>query len=353
DVGRAAGDAARRRQRRPVGRRGVHLPRQGGGGRPRRFCPRLPDGRRGMSEYIYTDPYQYELRFAPSSAVKTDVEISCDADSGVDVPVADLPEVVAKLYRAAGQEPPILLPRYKPEPEMTRDGKVRAGIRPSRQDMTPAAARDMASWYATAAELATVEALSQPDPAQVAALAEGIRDLAERHVLTTDDGGQAVARAILAAGYARAAGPACGAVSAASRRPSAWRRCSATAPASRSRRRRHPLTACTWSRRSGRAAPAWWRPGQGWTPPSPRPPASSATTGWLTSCCASGRTAPPASSPRRGRRACDAEDPGGRQRLPLRDPPHPRPPRQVRGPDRRLPPARAGADDVLGLPVRA
>lgn len=156
-----------------------------------------------MSEYIYTDPYQYELRFAPSSAVKTDVEISCDADSGVDVPVADLPEVVAKLYRAAGQEPPILLPRYKPEPEMTRDGKVRAGIRPSRQDMTPAAARDMASWYATAAELATVEALSQPDPAQVAALAEVIRDLAERDVLTTDDGGQAVARAILAAGYAR------------------------------------------------------------------------------------------------------------------------------------------------------
>src|SRR5690606_24670475 len=188
---------------RPVGRRGVHLPRQGGGGRPRRFCPRLPAGRRGMSEYIYTGPYQYERRSAPASAVQTDVERSCDADSGADVPVAALTQGAAKSSRAAGQEPPILLPRREPDPAMTRDGKVRAGIRPSRQDMTPAAARDMASWYATAAEIATAEALSQPDPAQVAALAEVIRDLAERDVLTTDDGGQAVARAILAAGYAR------------------------------------------------------------------------------------------------------------------------------------------------------
>src|SRR5690606_29021012 len=155
-----------------------------------------------MSEYIYTDPYQYELRFAPSSAVKTDVEISCDADSGVDVPVADLPEVVAKLYRAAGQEPPILLPRREPDPAMTRDGKVRP-LMLTGDDLEPADALNLAVWYATAAEIAAVGALSQPDPAQVAALAEVIRDLAERDVLTTDDGGQAVARAILAAGYAR------------------------------------------------------------------------------------------------------------------------------------------------------
>jgi hypothetical protein len=158
-----------------------------------------------VSEYTYTDPYGYELRFAPSSAVKTDVEISCDADSGVDVPAADLPEIVAKLYRAAGQEPPILLPRREPEEAMTQDGMVQAWY-PSGAVVEPAEALNIASWYATAAETAAFEALSQPDPAQVAALAEVIRDLAERDVLTSDDDGRAVARAILAAGYARTEG---------------------------------------------------------------------------------------------------------------------------------------------------
>lgn len=155
-----------------------------------------------MSEYTYTDPYGYELRFAPSSAVKTDVEISCDANSGVDAPAADLPGIVAGLYRAAGQEPPILLPRRDPDPDMTRDGMVQVWY-PSGTFVEPAEALYIASWYATAAEKAAFEALSQPDPAQVAALAEVIRDLAERDVLTSDDDGRAVARAILAAGYAR------------------------------------------------------------------------------------------------------------------------------------------------------
>lgn len=152
-----------------------------------------------MSDYRYTDLNGSGLYAGASSNPGADVYLDAD----VHILAADLPEVVAGLYRAAGQEPPILLPRYAPEPEMTRDGKVRAEIRPSGQDMTPADALDMASWYATAAELATAEALAQPDPAQVAALAEVIRDFAEQDVLTSDDGGRAVARAILAAGYTR------------------------------------------------------------------------------------------------------------------------------------------------------
>jgi hypothetical protein len=159
-----------------------------------------------MSTYRFVDAYHNTLKVEPSEG---DAETAyIEALSGAHVPAADLPEIVANLYRAAGQEPPILLSRHKPEPIMTRDGKVRAANIPSGEDMTPADALDMASWYATAAEKAAFEALSQPDPAHVAALAEVIRDLAEQDVLTSDDDGKAVARAILAAGYARTEGKA-------------------------------------------------------------------------------------------------------------------------------------------------
>jgi len=146
-----------------------------------------------MSIYRYTDLNGSRLYAGASNNPGADVYLDAD----VHILAADLPEVVAGLYRAAGQEPPILLPRYAPEPQMTRDGKVRAGIRPSGEDMTPADALDIASWYATAAELAAVEALSQPDPAQVEDLAEVIEALADG---STAD---VIARAILRAGYAR------------------------------------------------------------------------------------------------------------------------------------------------------
>jgi hypothetical protein len=159
-----------------------------------------------MTRYEHTDDYGHVLTVRPSYDL---LGMACVRTSqAVWVTAEDLPGLVANLYRAVEQEPPILLPRYKPEEGMTRDGKVRAANIPSGEDMAPADALDIASWYATAAEVAAFEALSQPDPAQVAALAEVIRDLAEQDVLTSDDDGKAVARAILAAGYARTEGKA-------------------------------------------------------------------------------------------------------------------------------------------------
>jgi len=153
-----------------------------------------------MSEYIYTDLNGSGLYAGTSSNPGADVYLDAD----VHILAADLPEVVAGLYRAAGQEPPILLPRYAPEPEMTRDGKVRAEIRPSGQDMTPADALDMASWYATAAEKAAAEALSQPDPEQVEEIVEllyqsGVIDDSE----WAADRATKIADVLLRAGYAR------------------------------------------------------------------------------------------------------------------------------------------------------
>lgn len=152
------------------------------------------------ARHEHTDDYGHVLTVRPSYDLQG---MACVRTSqAVWVTAEDLPSLVAGLYRAVGQEPPILLPRREPDPEMTRDGMVQAWF-PSGTFVEPAEALNIASWYATAAELATAEALSQPDPAQVAALAEVIRDLAEQDVLTSDDGGRAVARAILAAGYAR------------------------------------------------------------------------------------------------------------------------------------------------------
>ncbi|MER7361832.1 hypothetical protein [Nonomuraea wenchangensis] len=156
-----------------------------------------------MSEYIYTDPYGSRLRIYPSEGSKTDVTMQVLDRTDINAPAADLPEIVAGMYRGAGQELPIILPRREPEEGMTQDGMVQAWY-PSGPVVEPAEALNIASWYATAAQEAITEALSRPDPAQVEALAGVIRDLAERDVLITDDDGKTVARAILAAGYVRA-----------------------------------------------------------------------------------------------------------------------------------------------------
>ncbi|MFG3439879.1 hypothetical protein ACGF0J_21750 [Nonomuraea sp. NPDC047897] len=112
---------------------------------------------------------------------------------GACVPAADLPKIVRELYRAAGQQPPILLPRYQPNATMTRHGKVRPMVTPTGDDMAPAEARDLAAWYATAADLA-----EETDAQRVGQLADVI-DAATNGAWTPE----AIARAVLAAGYTR------------------------------------------------------------------------------------------------------------------------------------------------------
>ena len=112
--------------------------------------------------------------------------------NGAYVTPEDLPGLVRKLYEAAGQEPPIILPRYKPDALMTRGGKVRPMLTPTGDDMDVTEARDLASWYATAADLADAE----PDPEQVKQLAYVIGGMYVRSP-------EAIARAVLAAGYSR------------------------------------------------------------------------------------------------------------------------------------------------------
>lgn len=116
---------------------------------------------------------------------------------GVYVTPEDLPGLVRKLYEAAGQEPPILLPRRTPEAVWVSDGRVRPLIMPMpNQDMEPAEARSLAAWYASAADLAEAEA--EPDPEQVKQLADVIEKAG-----VLGSAREEIARAILAAGYTR------------------------------------------------------------------------------------------------------------------------------------------------------
>ena len=214
-----------------------------------------------MTTYTYTDPYGYSLQIRPSGVAKGDVKI--EADVAVDVPVtdlpmivakmyeaagrkppvahehvddedvglsivsseyrpdtafieshsgayvtpADLPSVVRKLYEAAGQEPPIILSRRSPEMSWVADGGyVRTLLTPG-DLMTPLDIRDLCSWYASAADLVEAETerqLAEVERELVADLATVIYEsgvIADSISAAGD--GEKLARAILAAGYTR------------------------------------------------------------------------------------------------------------------------------------------------------
>lgn len=56
--------------------------------------------------YTYTDPYRCDLTISHSVADRCDVELK--AQQAVDVPAADLPKIVAEIYKAAGVPAPIV-----------------------------------------------------------------------------------------------------------------------------------------------------------------------------------------------------------------------------------------------------
>ncbi|MGR6922642.1 hypothetical protein ACU635_51025 [[Actinomadura] parvosata] len=149
--------------------------------------------------YTYTDPYGYDLHIRKSQAKQGDVEL-WTGGVAVDIPAASLPKIVGELYQAAGQEPPILLPRRAPEMSwVTGDGCVRLLLTPG-EVMTPDSIRNLCSWYASAADLAEAEAERQRAEAEK----QKVQQLAE--VITNLDPwsrAEDVARAILAAGYTR------------------------------------------------------------------------------------------------------------------------------------------------------
>ncbi|SET52404.1 hypothetical protein [Nonomuraea wenchangensis] len=144
--------------------------------------------------YTFMGPHNYNLTIDKSDIYGEAAEVGVGGRV-VDVPAADLPEIVAALYRAAGQEPPIILPRpdtHELRTEGWVDGRnvnASAGLRvvgsvPTMQ------ARDYAAHLAAAADLADAE----PDPEQLKQLVELIDPWSTA---------EANARAILAAGYGR------------------------------------------------------------------------------------------------------------------------------------------------------
>lgn len=204
-----------------------------------------------MSEYTYTDTDGYGLRFRRSDVSGCAQVVSLAGT--VDIPVADLPKVVAELYKAAGQDPPvvhehvddegvglsIVSSEYRPNvafvegcngayvtpedlPGLVRKLYEAAGQeppillpRPTISDLggwidgqrvnvdairtaglvTPGRARGLAARLAASADVAEAE----PDPEAINQLAEVIC-AGDR---TTRGFAQLIARAVLAAGYAR------------------------------------------------------------------------------------------------------------------------------------------------------
>ncbi|MGP4093008.1 hypothetical protein [Nonomuraea sp. KM90] len=149
-----------------------------------------------MSKFTYTDREGDRLTIE-SDNVEPGAATFVSSDSGAFVAVADLPTIVAELYKAARQEPPILLPRFSPEMSwVTEGGYVRTLLTPG-ELMTPDDIRDLCSWYASAADLVEAEAERQR--------AEAERQEVERLTALIDPWAtaEANARAILAAGYTR------------------------------------------------------------------------------------------------------------------------------------------------------
>ena len=151
-----------------------------------------------MSTYCYTDPYGYHLQICPSGVARGDVKI--EANVAVDVPAADLPKIVAEMYTAAGQEPPILLPRRSPEMSWVADGGYVSTLLTPGDLMTPLDIRDLCSWYASAADLADAVAEQKRQEAEQGQVEELVDVITGLDPLLTP---KLLARAILAAGYTR------------------------------------------------------------------------------------------------------------------------------------------------------
>lgn len=120
------------------------------------------------------------------------------SERGVFIPAADLPKVVAGLYEAAGQEPPILLPR--PNVDALRAAGWIDGNRVNPEAIhaigttTPGVARGLAACLAASADVAEAE----PSPEQVKQLA-GVITAAG----VLGSAAETIAHAILRAGYVR------------------------------------------------------------------------------------------------------------------------------------------------------
>ncbi|MEV1245160.1 hypothetical protein [Nonomuraea sp. NPDC049750] len=119
--------------------------------------------------------------------------------NGAYVTPEDLPGLVRKLYEAAGQEPPILLPRPSAEDLRAHgwiDGdRVNPAAIHAVGTTTPGVARGFAACLAASADVAEAE----PTPEQVKQLADVI---GKGRVLGS--AANAIAREVLAAGYAKA-----------------------------------------------------------------------------------------------------------------------------------------------------
>lgn len=147
--------------------------------------------------FTYTDRDLDELSVEPGNGFRETAFVR--SEEGVFIPASDLPTIVAELYRAAGQEPPIILPRRTPEVAWVRRGQVRPVLIPA-GDMTPTEARDLAALYASAADLAEVDAEHERARVRVSDLAALVGGWDPWMPASS---AETLARRILDAGYAR------------------------------------------------------------------------------------------------------------------------------------------------------
>jgi hypothetical protein len=124
------------------------------------------------------------------------------AEQGVVLPPSQLPKLVAGLYCAAGQRPPIVLDRPDddevPVTIWVDEGRVVAHHHRDQPYLTPAEARARAARYAAAADLAE----AAPDREQVTAMAEAIDGITNG---VGPNLGERIARELVRAGWRREA----------------------------------------------------------------------------------------------------------------------------------------------------
>lgn len=154
-------------------------------------------------EYAYADHHQDELLVRPSVEGGNLAYVSSNG-MGVLIPPGELPSLVAALYRATGQQPPILLSRPDgPDDEenilkwWVEGDRVVAHV-PQDGYLTPGVAREYAVNYAIAADLAE----NVPAAQQVAAMAQVIDGITNG---VGPNLGERIARELVAAGWRREA----------------------------------------------------------------------------------------------------------------------------------------------------
>ncbi|MEV0619539.1 hypothetical protein AB0I81_39915 [Nonomuraea sp. NPDC050404] len=148
-----------------------------------------------MPVYRFTDRDGDKL--AISSAPNNPNTVHIARTCGVLMPADELPKFVAKLYEAAGQPAPIILDR--PSPEALREW-ISGGEVDAYTDLrwhSPQAARERAAHLAAAADLIEAEKTNKA-VSDLAVLLVGAAQLPKYAAET-------LARAVLSAGYAKAA----------------------------------------------------------------------------------------------------------------------------------------------------